>query len=321
MLCVSFTLPAFAASETPIVIIYDASGTKTDKSFITMARIGAERAKEELSLTYEEHALKSDEDRLKIFERYARAGKKLIIGLSFQNVGVVAQLAEKYPDTQFSVIDGKVPPLFKNVQSVVFRDNEGAFLVGMIAALHSQTGTIGFIGGMDVPIIRDFAYGYKQGAEYVRPNIKIEQHMIGTTEKAFNSPKIAAKLAQEQINNGADILFAAAGGSAMGMLRTAAKYDNVYGIGVDTNQNHLFPGSIITSLQKRVDMAVYNAMKQSNLNIWQSGVQYLGIREGALDYAVDVHNRKLLNLETIEKVERAKDFIHRGLVKVDGYRE
>ncbi len=315
------TLPAFAESENPIVIIYDGSATKTDKAFISMARIGAERAKSELSAAYDEHALKPEEDRLKIFERYARSGKKLIIGLSFQNVSVVAQLADKYPNTQFSVIDGKVPPLFKNVQSVVFRDNEGAFLVGMVAALKSKSGTIGFIGGMDVPLIRNFAYGYKQGAEYARPDIKIEQHMIGKTEAAFNDPKTAAKLAQEQINNGADVLFAAAGGSTIGMLSTTAKYDHVYGIGVDTNQNDLFSGSILTSLVKRVDKAVYNAMKQNNLNIWKSGVQYVGIREGALDYAVDIHNRELLDLETIEKLERAKDFIHRGIIKVDGYRE
>ena len=303
------------------MILYDGSGKKEDKSFIDMARFGADRASSELSVGYDEHPIKPDEDRKTIMERYARAGKELIIALGFQNVEAVASLAEKYPDTKFSVVDGTIPPLFKNVQSVVFRNNEGAFLIGMIAAKHSKTGTIGFIGGMDVPVIRNFAYGYRQGAKYVRPDIKIQQHMIGNSRDAFNDPATAAKLAQEQINNGADILFAAAGGSTIGMLETTANYDRIYGIGVDTNQNDLFPGSILTSLVKRVDKAVYNSIKQSNLNIWQSGVQYLGIREGALDYAVDTHNRTLLTLETINDVEQAKDFIIRGLITVDEYQE
>lgn len=286
-----------------------------------MARQGAERAKEELGIHYTEHAIAEGEERAKVFERYAHAGAKLLIGLGFQNVSAVTSLAEKYPNTQFTVVDGMIPPLFKNVQSVVFRDNEGAFLVGMVAALHSKTGTIGFIGGMDVPVIRNFAYGYKQGAEYARPDIKIQQHMIGKTKEAFSDPATAAKLAQEQINNGADVIFAAAGGSAIGMLETVARYKHVYAIGVDTNQNGLFPGSILTSLVKRVDKAVYNAMKQSNLNTWQSGVEYLGIKEGALDYAVDINNRKIISKNTVDKVEHAKDFIIRGLVKVEAYKE
>ncbi|MDG1288055.1 MAG: BMP family ABC transporter substrate-binding protein [Rickettsiales bacterium] len=316
-----FSLPAFAQTENPIVLIYDNSGQKTDKAFIDMARKGAERARNELGITYIEHTLKEGEERAKVFERYARSGKKLVIGLGFQNVSAVTGLADKYPNTHFSVIDGMIPPVFKNVQSVVFRDNEGGFLVGMIAALHSKTGMIGFIGGMDAPVIRNFAYGYKQGAEYVRSDIKIQRHMIGKTEEAFSNPEMAAKLAQEQINNGADIIFAAAGGSSLGAQQTAAHYPHVYAIGVDINQNDNFPGSMLTSLLKRVDKAVYNAMKQNNLNTWKSGVEYFGIREGAMDYAVDIHNRKLITKDTVDQVEKAKDFIIRGLVNVESYNQ
>ncbi len=313
--------PVLAQTASSVVLIYEGDKEISDKAFIDMARKGAQRAQSELGVSYIEHRLEPNEVAATIFERYARKGTKLIIGLGFQNVPIVAGLAKKYANTQFSVIDGKVPPLFKNVQSVAFRDNEGAFLVGMIAAIHSKTGIIGFIGGMDAPVIRDFAYGYKQGAQYIRPDIKIQQHMIGKNEKAFHDPKTAAKLAQEQINNGADVLFAAAGGSAIGMLETAAKHPHVYAIGVDTNQNNLFPGTMLTSMIKRLDKAVYTAMKQSNLNTWQAGVQYLGIREGALDYAVDIHNRKLLDKSTIDEVEKTKDFIIRGLVVVDAYKE
>lgn len=321
LLFIFWSLAAFAQAENPIVIIYEGSGKKTDKAFIDMARRGADRAHAELGVQYTEHVLAPDEDRMKVFERYARNGKKLIIGLGFQNVSTVSQLADKYPKTHFSVIDGMVPPLFKNVQSVVFRDNEGAFLVGMVAALYSKTGSIGFIGGMDVPVIRDFAYGYEQGAKYARPDIKIQQLMIGKNKDAFNDPLTAAKLASEQINNGADVIFAAAGGSAIGVLETVAKHKHVYAIGIDTNQNGLFPNSMLTSLVKRVDKAVYNAMKQNNLNTWQSGPQYLGIKEGALDYAVDINNRNIISKSIVDEVERTKDLIISGLLKVESYKE
>ncbi len=321
LLLLCFTYPAFAQTQSPIVIIYNNGDNKTDQAFIEMARIGAERAQTELGVEYSEHRLKENENRTSVFERYARNGTKLIIGLGFQNVSTISSLADKYPQTNFTIIDGFIPPIFTNVQSYIFRDNEGAFLVGMVAALHSKTGTIGFIGGMDAPVIRNFAYGYKQGAKYVNPEIKIQQHMIGKTESAFSNPEVAAKLAQEQINNGADIIFAAAGGSSLGAQKTAANYPHVYAIGVDTNQNSNFPGTILTSLVKRVDKAVYTAMKENNLNTWKSGVQYLGIKEGALDYAVDVHNRNLITKSTVDRVEKTKDFIIRGLVNIDVYKE
>lgn len=302
-----------------MILFYENTGDDTNSAFIAMARRGAERAQSELGLEYSEHSLTEDENRKKLLERYARGGAKLIIAVGFQHAEAIGQIAPNYPDTRFSMIDAKIPPLFDNVQSVGFRDDEGAFLIGMIAALNSKTGTIGFIGGMDSIVIRHFADGFRQGARYARPEIKIQQHMIGKTKAAFNDPKTAAKLAKEQIDNGADVLFAAAGGSATGMLEVANNYDHVYAIGVDTNQNDLYPGTMLTSLVKRVDLAVYNAMKQHSLNTWEAGIQSLGIKQGALDYAVDSHNRKLIGLETINQVERAKDFILQGLVKVEQY--
>lgn len=311
---------AQSSSDTEVVLIYQSTGEKTDKAFIDMARAGAEQAKSELSVPFIEHALQEGETRERVFERYARQGKSLIIGVGFQNVKPVTRIAEKYPDTLFVVVDGKVPPVFNNVKSVIFRDNEGGFLAGMIAALRSKTGTIGFIGGMDVPVIRDFAYGYQQGAHYAVKDIRVKRNMIGKTPEAFSDPVRAAKLAREQIADGADILFAAAGGSSIGVLEAAASYDHVYAIGIDTNQNGLFPNTILSSIVKRVDKAVYEAIKETVFGDWKSGVHYFGIQQGALDYAVDVHNRKLLSPETVDKVEQAKDYIYKGFVKVDSYR-
>lgn len=316
-------LPAMsmaAEAVAPIVLIYETGGKKTDNSFVDMARQGAERAKQDLGLDYQEHVISKNETREEVFRRYAKAKAELIIALGFQNVPTVISLADEYPLTSFTVIDGMVPPNFSNVQSIVFRDNEGAFLVGVIAAMHSKSNKIGFIGGMDVPVIRDFAYGYRQGAEYINKEIQVLTDMIGTTNDAWSNPKKAAQLTQKQIAQKADVIFAAAGGSSIGMLERVAQNQNVHSIGVDTNQNNLYPNSVLTSLVKRVDKAVYDAMKQRSDNSWKPGVKYFGIKEGALDYAVDQHNRDVISAESIDKAERMKDYIMRGIVKVYNYR-
>lgn len=321
-LLVLWLLPAMSmAAEVvaPIVLIYETGGKKTDNSFVDMARQGAEQAKESLGLEYQEHVIGKNETREQVFRRYANAKAELIIALGFQNVPTVISIAEEYPAVSFTVIDGMVPPNFSNVQSIVFRDNEGAFLVGAIAAMHSKSNKIGFIGGMDVPVIRDFAYGYRQGAQYINQEITIVMDMIGTTNEAWSNPKKAAQLAQKQITQKADVIFAAAGGSSLGMLEKVSQAKAVWSIGVDTNQNGLYPNSVLTSLVKRVDKAVYDAMKQRSDNSWKPGVKYFGIKEGALDYAVDKHNRGIISAQSIDTAERIKDLIMRGVIRVENY--
>ena len=303
-----------------IVLIYEGIGEDTDRGFIEMAKTGAEKARRELKIDYQEYTIAAKEKRSDVFERFAKKGANLIIALGFQNVSAVLAIADEYPNTKFTVIDGMIPPLFSNVQSVVFRDNEGAFLVGVIAAMHSRTQKIGFIGGMDVPIIRDFAYGYTQGAQHINPDIIVYRDMIGKTKDAWNKPEKAAELAEQQIDQGVDIIFAAAGGSGMGMLEKVATFPDVYSIGVDTNQNATFPGSVLTSLVKRVDKAVFQAISQVSDRSWQPGIKYMGIKEGALDYAVDVHNKNTLRKDAIDEAERTKDLILQGIIKVDNYR-
>lgn len=317
--CSAFHVQA-QTQATPIVLLYESGSSDSDKAFIDMAISGAKRAHNELGLPYESHVIANGDTREQLFREYAEKGTELIIALGFQNVSSVMKVAKEYPQTSFTVIDGNIPPVFSNVQSISFRDHEGAFLVGMIAALHTKNNTIGFIGGMDVPVIRDFAYGYRQGAEYVNPEITVLQDMIGTTNEAWSNPKKASTLAQRQIAQGADVIFAAAGGSSVGMLEKVSQYSNVYGIGVDTNQNGSYPGSVLTSLVKRVDKAVYNTIAQRSDNSWSPGVQTMGIAEGALDYAIDVNNRDLFTKDMIDRVERTKDYITRNLIRVDPYR-
>jgi len=299
-------------------IIFETALQKTDKAFIEMAHRGAEQAKKELGLKFDDYTIGINEDREKKLQMIADSGASMIIAVGFENVAPVIHLADRYPATRFVVIDGIVPPSFHNVQSVIFKDNEGAFLVGMLAAQTSKTNIIGFVGGMDVPLIRNFEYGYRQGARYVRKDIKVLAAMIGDTRAAWSNPARGAALAQAQFQEGADIVFAAAGGSSIGVL-SAAHEAGKFAIGIDSNQNGLYPGTVLTSLVKRVDLAVFNTLKSSQEKEWQPGIKYLSAADGYLDYAVDNNNRNLISKETIDKIEAAKDLILRGILKVDAY--
>jgi basic membrane protein A len=196
------------------------------------------------------------------------------------------------------------------VQSFVYREHEGAFLVGMLAAMASKTGTVGFVGGQDIPLVRKVLCGYEQGARFARPGVKLTSAMTGTTNAAWTDPARGAELAKTQIAQGADVLFAAAGTTGLGVLQ-AAKDGGIYGIGVDVNQNHLHPGTMLTSMLKRVDLAVLQAFRGV-----QPGVTVLGLKEGALDYAIDEHNARLVTPAMRQRTDAAKADIVAGRLKV-----
>ncbi len=299
-------------------IVYLYSGSDSDRAFIDAARAGLEKAEKEFGVKVTEHRMLGSENITATIKNVADSGASPIIAVGYQNVMPVLNLAERYPNTKFTVIDGLVPPLFSNVQSVIFKDHEGAFLVGMIAGKVSKSGHIGFIGGMDVPLIRNFNKGYIQGARYANPDVRIEVDMVGNGPDAWSNPDAAHKLATKQFKAGADVCFAAAGGSGLGVLKAASESDK-YAIGVDTNQNGLFPGHVLTSLVKRVDIAVYDALKTSHARNWSPGIKYLGIKEGALDYAVDQNNKNLISEQLIEDVATAKERIINGTIDVEMY--
>lgn len=299
-------------------IVYLYAGSDSDHSFIDAARSGLERAKHDFATDIAEFRARNGDDVTASLKRAADAGFSPIIALGGQNVVPVLNLAEHYPNTRFTVIDGLVPPLFANVQSIVFKDHEGAFLVGMIAARMSKSGRIGFIGGMDTPLIRNFLQGYIQGAHYARAQIQVDTDMIGNSADAWSNPAAGYQLASKQFEAGADVIFAAAGGSGQGVLE-AAEHAGKYAIGADANQNGLYPGHVLTSLVKRVDIAVYDTLRNSSKGDWSPGIKSLGIREGALDYAVDDHNRTLINGQMIEDVSMAKELIGNGSLSVESY--
>ena len=236
------------------------------------------------------------------------------VGFSFSTP--LEAIAKEFPDTKFVIIDGVVEE--PNVQSVVFKEHEGSFLVGMAAAMASDTGKVGFVGGMDIPLIRNFAHGYQQGVEHVAPDAEVLVNMTGTTPAAWNDPAKGAELAQSQFDRGADVVYAAAGGTGLGVLQAAADSGKL-SIGVDSNQNYLHPGSVLTSMLKRVDVAVYSAFKDAMAGELSPGVQNLGLAEEGVGYALDEHNRDLITPEMESKLEEAKQKIISGELEVTDY--
>lgn len=314
----TFSAQAQPKAKFEPAIVYLYSSNESDRAFIDAARAGLERAQRAFGVKVPEYRMKSSDDISATIKKVADSGASPIIAVGYQNVMPVLNLAERYPQTRFTVIDGLVPPLFPNVQSIIFKDHEGAFLVGMIAAKVAKNDHVGFIGGMDIPLIRNFSHGFAQGARYAKPKVRIDVDMVGSGPEAWSDPQAAHDLALQQFEAGADVIFAAAGGSGLGVLE-AADRSGKYAIGVDTNQNGLFPGHVLTSMVKRVDIAVYDTLKTSHEGKWSPGIKYLGIREGALDYAVDNNNRKLISESLIEEVAMAKERIMNGIITVEMY--
>ena len=246
----------------------------------------------------------------------ARRGSTIIVGIGFAQAAAIETVAKEFPDRKFAIIDMVVD--LPNVRSVVFREHEGSFLVGMVAALASKTGKIGFIGGMDIPLIRNFAAGYVEGAKYVNPDIVVYQNMTGTTPAAWNDPGKGSELALSQFGRGADVVYAAAGGTGVGVYQAAKDSGNM-AIGVDSNQNYLHPGTMLTSMIKRVDVAVFNAFNDARNNEWTSGIVSLGIAENGVGYSIDEHNRSMITAEMEARVEQARQDIISGKIVVQGY--
>ncbi|MEM9441057.1 MAG: BMP family ABC transporter substrate-binding protein [Pseudomonadota bacterium] len=296
-------------------IIFDLGG-KFDKSFNEAAYNGAERFKEESGVEYLEFEVTNESQRDQALRRMARRGATIVVAVGFSYATPLETIAAEFPDTQFTIIDSVVDQ--PNVQSVTFKEHEGSFLVGMAAALKSETGKVGFIGGMDIPLIRNFAHGYEQGVKYVNNGAEVFVNMTGTTPAAWNDPAKGAELAQSQFDRGADVVYAAAGGTGLGVLQTAAD-GGKFSIGVDSNQNYLHPGSVLTSMLKRVDVAVYNAFKGAQDGTWAAGAQSLGLAEEGVGYALDEHNDSLISGDMKTQLEDARAKIIAGELKVTDY--
>ena len=258
--------------------------------------------------------MQSEAQREQALRRLAEAGSNPIVMTGFAFGDVLNTVAPDYPDTKFAIIDMVVEQ--PNVKSVVFTEEQGSYLVGMLAAMASKTGTVGFIGGMDIPLIRKFACGYVQGVKAVNPDATVIQNMTGTTPAAWNDPVKGSELAISQKSQGADVIYAAAGGTGIGVLQAAAD-EGILSIGVDSNQNHLFPGKVLTSMVKRVDNSVYEAFVAGDA--MEPGITVMDLASEGVGYALDDNNAALITAEMKAAVEDATAKIASGEIAVHDY--
>jgi basic membrane protein A len=291
-------------------------GGKFDKSFNESAFNGAERWAEETGGSYMETELANEAQREQTMRRMADRGADPVVVLGFANASTLEVVAPDYPDTTFVIVDMVVDQ--PNVKSVVFSEHEGSYLVGMMAAMASETGTVSFVGGMDVPLISKFACGYAQGAKAVNPEAEVIVNMTGTTPAAWNDPVKGAELTRSQISQGSDVVFAAAGGTGVGVLQAAAD-EGILSIGVDSNQNHLHPGAVLTSMVKRVDNAVYDAFAEAEAGELETGIDVKGLENEGVGFAMDENNADLVTKEMTAAVEEAKAKIVSGEIEVHDY--
>lgn len=296
-------------------VLFDLGG-KFDKSFNEAAYNGAEMFKSETGVAYREFEVTNESQREQALRNFARRGYSPIISIGFAQAAALEKVASEFPDLDFAIVDMVVD--LPNVRSIVFKEQEGSYLVGMIAAMASETGKVGFVGGMDIPLIRRFACGYVQGAKAANPEVEVFQNMTGTTGAAWNDPVKGGELTKAQIDQGADVVYHAAGGTGLGVIQAAADAGKL-AIGVDSNQNGIQPGSVLTSMLKRVDVAVFNAMNDHHTGNWSTGFSVLGLAEDGVGYAMDDNNADLVTDDMVERVEQAKTAILAGEIMVHDY--
>ena len=316
MLSVSFlSLSSAQAKDFRVALVLDKGG-RDDKSFNAAAYAGASRAKKELQVQLKDVETTDDAAVESTMRSFAQKKFDLIIGVGFAQAEAVQKVAAQFPDVPFAIVDAEVPG--KNVRSLLFEEHQGSFLVGALAAMSSKTGKIGFLGGMDVPLIRRFQMGYEAGVKHINPKAELTNNYIGVTSDAWNNPAKAKELSLTQYNKGVDVIFAAAGASNNGLF-DAAEEKKKLAIGVDSNQNWVKPGFVLTSMLKRVDVAVFQAIKDAKDGKFQSGSVRFGLQNEGIDYALDQYNDSLVTPEMRKKLTDLKSRIIAGKISVPDY--
>nr|WP_279610922.1 BMP family ABC transporter substrate-binding protein [Vibrio gelatinilyticus] len=307
---------SFSAFAAKPAVVYDTAG-KFDKSFNeAVFQNGVKTFNADKGIKVREFEPQNEAQREQGLRRLASRGFTPIVAVGFNMASAVEKVATEFPDIQFTIIDMVVDK--PNVQSIVFKEHEGSFLVGALAAKKSQSAKVGFVGGMDIPLIRKFECGYRQGAKHANPSIETFQNMTGSTPAAFADPAKGSELAKSQFSKGVDVIYAAAGGTGMGVYQ-AAKDAGKFAIGVDSNQNHLQPGTMLTSMVKKVGVAAYNSWDEAEQGTWAPGIKVLGLKEGAVEWAYDDNNKSLVDAESKAYLESLKADIISGKIAVHDY--
>lgn len=325
--CMQRTEARREGCKAKVGIVFDIGG-KNDRSFNAAAWEGVKRAEKELDICLYDVEPGNPTSIEPAMRAFAEKNFDLVIGVGFAQGPIMQKVALDYPNNKFAIVDGVIfeadgkTPL-KNVASLVFREHEGSYLVGMIAASKSKTGTIGFLGGMDIPLIHRFKTGYAEGARSVNPQIKVVENFVGVSDSAWNNPGKGKELSLAQIEKGADVIFTAAGNSGLGAFDAVEQYGknaqgeaNKFVIGVDSNQNGVKPGFVLTSMVKRVDNAVYDVVKEILAGKFSGGFHVFGLDKDGVAYAMDDFNKALIPADVIKKVEEARTKIGTGEIKV-----
>ena len=321
---VAMTVGLVAAVQTAVAgshsikpaVVFDMGG-KFDKSFNEGVWNGVKKFTKETGIEVMEFEVTNETQREQAMRRMVDKGATIVLGVGFAQADAISKVSADNPDVQFSIIDvGWLDA--PNLRQYVFKEHEGSFLVGVAAAKASQTGKVGFVGGQDIGLISRFACGYVGGVKSILPNAEVYENMTGSTPAAWNDPARGAELTRSQIDRGADVVYHAAGGTGVGVIQAAADAGKL-AIGVDSNQNGLAPGSVLTSMLKRVDVAAYETFMDAKNDAFTSGVKVLGVAEGGVDWALDDNNKSLITADIKSAIEKAKDGILSGDIVVHDF--
>jgi basic membrane protein A len=304
-----------AEAEIKVGLVLDRGG-KDDKSFNASAFLGATDAKKRLGIFLKTVEATDDNSFEPLLRAFAQRDFDLIIGIGFAQKEAVAKVASQFPKKHFAIVDAQVDA--PNVRSLLFEEQEGSFLVGAIAALTSKSGKIGFVGGMEIPLIHRFAMAYEAGAKFINPQINVSINYVGITSEAWNNPPKGKELGLSQFDSGADIIFAAAGASGLGVF-DAAEERKKFVIGCDSNQDWVKPGIVLTSMLKRVDQAVFGVIEETRAGKFQGGAKKMSLANDGIGYSLDEHNSRLLPETTRKRADKIKADIIAGKIDVPDY--
>ena len=305
------------AAPYKVGLVFDIGG-RGDKSFNDSAYRGLERAKKELGIETEYIEPSEAADRENALRQLASGDDDLLIAIGFIFTDDVNRVAAAFPNKHFACIDYAIDPskpIPPNVLAIKFREQESSFLGGVIAARTSKSKTVGFVGGMDVPLIHKFEAGFKAGAKWADPKVKVLSAYAGVTPEAFKDPEKGKELALAQYDQGADIIYAAAGSTGLGVFE-AARERKALAIGVDSDQYKDAPGFVLTSILKQVDEAVFQAIKTARDGKFKGGEIELGLKQNGVGYVYDEHNKDLIPAAAHAKAEEARKKIIAGQIKV-----
>jgi basic membrane protein A len=298
-------------------LVFDVGG-KNDKSFNEAAWRGLERAQAELGIDGSYVEPSEGADRETALRQMAASGKDLVIGVGFIFGPDLERLAKQFPDVKFAGIDyspseniGTLP----NLVGLRFREHEGSFLVGAAAGLTTHTKVVGFVGGMKIPLIAKFEAGYKAGVQHVCPSCEVKSAYAGNEPKAFADPTKGEELAAAQFGQGADIIFHAAGKTGDGVF-AATRRRKARAIGVDSDQHGNAPCCVMTSMVKRVDIAVVDIIRELSVGKFQGGLRELGLQDDGVTFVADERNRHLLPLDVVNQVRKLREDIIAGKIVV-----